>query len=65
VTPDALLAQGIIKNTNRVKVLGRGELSKALVVSAHSFSDSAKVKIEAAGGSVSELAWTRPPRKIR
>lgn len=65
VTPEALMAQGLIKDTNRVKVLGRGELTKALTVSAHSFSDSAKEKIAAAGGSVSELAWSRPPRKIR
>jgi len=65
VTPEALLAQGLVKTTQRVKVLGRGELTKALVVSAHSFSDSAKEKIAAAGGSVSELAWTRPPRKLR
>jgi large subunit ribosomal protein L15 len=65
VTPDVMLQQGIVKNTKRVKVLGRGELNKALQVSAHAFSDSAKVKIAAAGGSVHELAWTRPPRKIR
>lgn len=65
VTPDALLAQGVIKHTKRVKVLGRGEITKALQVSAHSFSDSAKEKIAAAGGSATELAWTRPPRKVR
>jgi large subunit ribosomal protein L15 len=65
VTPDVLLAQDLIKATNRVKVLGRGELTKALNVSAHSFSDSAKEKITAAGGSVTELSWNRPPRKIR
>jgi large subunit ribosomal protein L15 len=65
VTPDALRAQGIIDNGKHVKVLGRGEITKALVVSAHSFSDSAKEKITAAGGSVQELAWKRPPRKIR
>jgi large subunit ribosomal protein L15 len=65
VTPEALLAQGIVKDTQRVKVLGRGEITKALKVSAHSFSDSAKEKITAAGGSISELAWNRPPRKIR
>lgn len=65
VTPDALLALGLIKDTKRVKVLGRGEIKKAMQVSAHAFSDSAKEKITAAGGSVQELAWTRPPRKIR
>lgn len=65
VTPDALLALGLVKDTKRVKVLGRGEIKKALQVSAHAFSDSAKEKITAAGGSATELAWTRPPRKIR
>lgn len=65
VTPEALLAHGLIRHTKRVKVLGRGEITKALQVSVHSFSDSAKEKIAAAGGSATELAWTRPPRKIR
>lgn len=65
ITPDTLRAQKLIKHTKRVKVLGRGEITKALQVSAHSFSDSAKEKIAAAGGSVTELAWERPPRKVR
>lgn len=65
VTPDVLLAQGIIKDAQRVKVLGRGDITKALQVSAHSFSTSAREKISAAGGQVTELAWTRPPRKVR
>ena len=65
VTPETLLAQGLIKDVQRVKVLGRGEVKKALAVSAHAFSDSAKEKITAAGGSATELAWNRPPRKIR
>ncbi|MEJ2483625.1 MAG: uL15 family ribosomal protein, partial [Gemmatimonadota bacterium] len=38
-----------------VKVLGQGELGKALTVEAHAFSKSAREKIEAAGGSVSVL----------
>ena len=65
VTPEVLLQHGLIDDTQRVKVLGRGELTKALQVSAHAFSDSAKEKITAAGGSVTELAWSRPPRKVR
>lgn len=65
VTPEALLAQGLVKNTNRVKILGNGEITKPLTVSAHSFSDSAREKITAAGGAVNELAWNRPPRKVR
>ena len=65
VTPEALLERGMVKNIKRVKVLGRGELTKALTVSAHAFSESAKEKIAKAGGNVKELAWTRPPRKVR
>ena len=45
VTVDALVSKGLVK-----KVLGNGELSKALTVQANAFSDSAKQKIEAAGG---------------
>ena len=55
VTPDALFAQGLINNAEHVKVLGTGELSKALTVKAHAFSDSAKEKIAAAGGKTEEL----------
>lgn len=65
VDPAALKAAGIVKDVRRVKVLGRGELTKALQVSAHAFSDSARDKIAAAGGTVNELAWNRPPRKLR
>ncbi len=65
VTPELLAETGLIKRVDRVKVLGRGEISKPLRVSAHAFSGSAKDKIAAAGGSVNELAWTRPPRKVR
>ncbi|MBI5029931.1 MAG: 50S ribosomal protein L15 [Chloroflexi bacterium] len=55
VTPEALLAQGLVSKATHVKVLGTGELSKALTVKAHAFSDSAKEKIAAAGGSAQEL----------
>ena len=48
---DALLAMGIIhKELDGVKILGEGELTKALTVRASVFSASAKEKIEAAGG---------------
>ena len=40
---------------SRIKILGRGELNKALQVEAHAFSASAKARIEAAGGSVTAL----------
>ena len=51
VTVDALIEKGIIKKTlDGVKILGNGELTKKLTVQANAFSDSAKSKIEAAGG---------------
>jgi large subunit ribosomal protein L15 len=52
VTPESLRAAGVLRNLNNpLKVLGNGDLSKKLTVSAHRFSESAKAKIEAAGGS--------------
>ena len=61
VTPEALAAAGLIRNTRRdVKVLGHGELTVKLEVSAHSFSASAAEKIESAGGSVT---WLKPPHE--
>ena len=57
VTPEALVAAGVVKNTRLpIKVLGRGELDKPLTVQAHRFSASARAKIEAAGGTVEEIA---------
>ena len=51
VTIDALIEKGIIKKTlDGVKILGQGELTTKLTVQANAFSDSAKAKIEAAGG---------------
>ena len=64
VTPATLVAAGLLKHTREpVKVLGRGELSVALTVSAHAFSASARQKIEAAGGCVTVL--DRGPRRPR
>ena len=51
IGPDALLETGLLKGRiERVKILGRGELTKPLVVRAHRFTAEAKRKIEAAGG---------------
>lgn len=51
VTIDALIEKGLVKKVlDGVKVLGNGEITKALTVQANAFSDSAKQKIEAAGG---------------
>ena len=57
VTPELLRQVGIIKNLRPpVKVLGDGQISKALAVRVHGFSAAAKEKIEAAGGSAEEVA---------
>ena len=56
ITPDVLRKAGIVNGKGTlVKVLGHGELSKALTVSAHKFSKSAQEKIEKAGGKVTVL----------
>jgi large subunit ribosomal protein L15 len=56
VTPESLKAAGLIaKLSLDVKILGEGELTKKLSVTAHSFSKSAAEKIEAAGGTVTRL----------
>jgi large subunit ribosomal protein L15 len=52
VTPEALREHGLAKRKEiPVKVLGQGDLSKALTVHAHGFSKTAREKIEAAGGT--------------
>jgi large subunit ribosomal protein L15 len=55
VTVETLVANGAVRKNQLVKVLGTGDISVALNVQAHAFSKSAKEKIAAAGGSVSEL----------
>jgi large subunit ribosomal protein L15 len=56
VSPESLVARGLLKNTKvDVKILGGGELTKKLSVTAHGFSKSAREKIEAAGGSITWL----------
>jgi large subunit ribosomal protein L15 len=50
-----LVAKGAVRSGQPVKVLGSGEISVAVQVSAHAFSASAKEKIAAAGGSATEL----------
>jgi len=65
VTPEALKVKRLIRSTRvDVKVLGEGELTKALAVSAHNFSKVAREKIEKAGGSI---VWLRgePAPKVR
>ena len=55
VTPADLVAKGAVRDGQLVKVLGNGEISVAVQVSAHAFSASAKEKIEKAGGTATEL----------
>ncbi len=65
LTPEVLLAAGLIKNLKKpVKILGDGEINRPLNVTAHKVSASARQKIEAAGGVITELPWVviRRPR---
>ncbi|MEH3032711.1 MAG: 50S ribosomal protein L15 [Aeromicrobium erythreum] len=55
VDVEALVAKGAVRKGEPVKVLGTGDLGVAVQVTAHKFSGSARSKIEAAGGSVTEL----------
>ncbi len=56
VTPETLVEVGIIKRSDKaVAILGRGDVTSPLKIKAHRFSESAKAKIEAAGGSVEIL----------
>jgi large subunit ribosomal protein L15 len=56
VTPEILRERGHLRERNMpVKILGDGEISKAVTVAAHKFTRSARQKIEAAGGTVEEI----------
>ena len=55
VTPEDLAAKGAVRPGQLVKVLGEGDAGAALRVTAHAFSASAREKITAAGGTVTEL----------
>ena len=67
VSPGTLYEKGLVGKAALVKVLGRGELTRAVTVSAHAFSKSAEAAITAAGGTVERLPlpWgeRRPPAK--
>lgn len=55
VTPEVLIRNGLAQKSDRIKILGSGDLGVALNVSAHAFSKSAREKIEQAGGSTTVL----------
>jgi large subunit ribosomal protein L15 len=67
VSPETLRARGLVHKHGLVKVLGRGEVNRALRVKAHAFSKSAEEAITAAGGTVEVLPPPfgngRPPAK--
>ena len=67
VSPETLRAKGLVHKHGLVKVLGRGELTRRLTVSAHAFSKSATAAIEGAGGTVEIIPLPfghgRPPAK--
>ena len=56
ITPESLVAAGLVTGNSPIKVLARGELSKALTVKAHKFSGKAAEKIAAAGGQTEAIA---------
>jgi len=57
VTPELLHERGIVRDARApIKVLGRGEIEKALTIHAHKFSETAVKKIAAAGGATEVLA---------
>jgi large subunit ribosomal protein L15 len=57
ITPELLRERGLVRTTTQpVKVLGRGEIAKALTVRAHKFSGKAAEKIAAVGGTAETLA---------
>jgi large subunit ribosomal protein L15 len=67
VTPEALEAAGVVRKGALVKVLGRGELTRSVAVSAHAFSSSAETAITAAGGTATRVPLPfghgRPPAR--
>lgn len=55
VTPETLIEKGAVRKGHPVKVLGQGDLTVKVEISANAFSGTAKEKIEAAGGTVTVL----------
>ena len=55
INVETLIAAGFISSNDKVKILGNGNVTKALTVTAHAFSKSAEAAITAAGGSVVKL----------
>ena len=60
ITPEVLQQTGLVSRNQRVKVLGRGDVTKALTIRAHKFSGKAAEKIAAAGGAAEVLGAQAP-----
>jgi large subunit ribosomal protein L15 len=66
VTPETLVEKGVVKNTKTdVKVLGNGELTKRLTVRVHAISETARKKVEKAGGTVALLRGPKTKKRRR
>jgi large subunit ribosomal protein L15 len=64
ITPATLYAHGLVSKGSLIKILGRGELNRAVTVTAHAFSKTAQAAITAAGGTIEVLPApyaVRPP----
>jgi large subunit ribosomal protein L15 len=55
VTPELLVERGAVRKGQLVKILGTGDISAKLTISAHKFSGTAREKITAAGGTATDL----------
>jgi large subunit ribosomal protein L15 len=55
VGPQELVAKGAVRDGEKIKILGDGDIGVALQVSAHRFSESAREKITAAGGTATQI----------
>ncbi len=63
IGPDELRAAGLVhKRDKLIKILGSGDISRAVSVTVHAVSETARTKIEAAGGSITLLETEKPPQ---
>ncbi len=66
VTPETMVSAGMaLKSDKYIAILGNGDITVALKVTAHKFSESAQKKIEAAGGSITKLEVKRGGYRTR
>lgn len=66
LTPDTLFEMGLLRDREKpLKILGDGELNKAIRISAHKVSEGARQKVEAAGGTVTLIEAPAEPKRPR